>query len=227
MESIPKVWGPLGNVDLNIVLVTASWCRVPIEENILSAGNPQNAKDVLEWGLGKKYPVFQWADVILNHTNAIVKYIATTSTIGMLYHGRSIYDLGLIDQWLDFAISEVEPNLKVILDDLFGWERATRDAKNKAYEALNKAFNVLDAQLAHRKALVGETASLADVVLGSYVIQAYRTIIDEAGRAKLPNLSGWVYQLATNENFTRHLGNVKFCQRSLAEIPRGKSKGNQ
>ncbi|CAI9112355.1 OLC1v1012795C1 [Oldenlandia corymbosa var. corymbosa] len=71
---------------------------------------------------------------------------------------------GKIEQWIDFATTEIDANTGQWLYPRLGYQVYLPPAEEAAISALKKALGALNTHLASRTFLVGDTVVLADVI---------------------------------------------------------------
>eukprot|EP00744_Colponema_vietnamica_P002406 GILI01003780.1.p1 GENE.GILI01003780.1~~GILI01003780.1.p1 ORF type:complete len:721 (+),score=269.62 GILI01003780.1:54-2216(+) len=99
---------------------------------------------------------------VIQFGRAIARYLARLGNSDL--NGRSFFESGLVDQWLEFSVNEIDqyaslvPKLKSLKED----------ARAKVQDGLKRAFTALNDHLLHNTFMVGRGLTLADVaVLGS------------------------------------------------------------
>jgi glutathione S-transferase len=128
-------------------------------------------------------------DVKMWESMAINLYLAKKYDKGL--QPKSIVDEAHAVKWSFWAMTEVESFLVTVLMNRMFLPPDQRDPKaaEAAIEKLNKPFAVLDAELAERKYLVGDTYTVADVNVAGVLTWVPLLGID---LAKFPNLERWL-----------------------------------
>ena len=88
---------------------------------------------------------------------------------------------------------------------------------------LKSLCKVLDTHLKGKQFLVGDSLTLADVVLGTSLIIPFQTVLDAGFRKGMGNLSNWFIKLIANKSFINTVGIIKPCEKALPAFnPDGK-----
>jgi glutathione S-transferase len=113
----------------------------------------------------------------LGESNAILWYFGE----GTRFVPEDRFDRAKVQQWLSFEQAQIEPSLGVarFLITYSGWPRDRYEPRLKEYWSRGrKALAGLDASLADREWLVGETPTLADLALYAYTHAAGEAEVD-------------------------------------------------
>jgi len=128
-------------------------------------------------------------DVTMWESMAINLYLAKKYDKGLV--PKTLVDECHAIKWSFWAMTEVEPPLLTVLMNRMFLSPDERDAKavEAAIEKLKKPFAVLDAELAERKYLVGDSYSVADVNVASVLSWVALLSIDTT---EFTNLTRWL-----------------------------------
>lgn len=125
-------------------------------------------------------------------SRAILRHIARINKNARLL-GSSDFEQTLVDQWLEFDSSELEPAVLALLNPIFGWQPAlTAEVSARANSDLQKSLKILDAHLLLNTFLVGTQVTIADISLAGTLIPAYQFYLEAAQRESFPNLLRWL-----------------------------------
>lgn len=200
-------------------LITAKFVGQDIAEPPFKFGTDNKGQDYTrnKHPLGK-VPVLETKDGCIFESNAIVRYVARLGNAnqhGM--YGRSAYEQGQVDQWLDFATKEVEPNVLGFVLPLTVQTDKYNPEEAKAVEAGTKSvLKAMDAILETRTFFVGERISAADVVLFCTVLPLFRNVADAAFRKPYTNVMRWFLTCAAQPQVTGTIGTVALCEKRPA-----------
>lgn len=134
-------------------------------------------------------PALVDGDVTMWESMAINLYLAKKYDKGLV--PKTLVDECHAIKWSFWAMTEVEPPLLTVLMNRMFLSPDERDAKavEAAIEKLKKPFAVLDAELAERKYLVGDSYSVADVNVASVLSWVALLSIDTT---EFTNLTRWL-----------------------------------
>ena len=148
-------------------------------------------------------PVLQDGDFCLFESNAIVRHLAETRC-GAPWYPADPKDRAIANQWMDWGAIEVaEPMVKLFIQYVRTAE-ADRDAGiiAAALERATTKWGILDAALADRAYLLGDTLTMADIPPGCWVQRWFALPVE---RPDLPNLKAWYERLAARPAYRRHV----------------------
>lgn len=122
-------------------------------------------------------PMLETSDGVVSGAFAICKHLCRSS--GKLYLSGNALDCALVDQWVNWAFSNLIPNLDQVMGGVFG----SLDIYDSDWKDANKVLkgNVMSLNNALVKGkgwLVGGQMSLADIVIGVALTQAFQTVLD-------------------------------------------------
>ena len=122
--------------------------------------------------LGKN-PALQTPLGSLFGSHAIVRHIARLDKTNALY-GKSAFEAGKVDQWVDFALAEIDTFSRPIYSMVLGYLPTDEAAIASHTENLLKSFAGLELWLENKTFLVGERITIADIVMLFEVDAVYR-----------------------------------------------------
>jgi elongation factor 1-gamma len=93
--------------------------------------------------------------------------------------------------------------------------RAFAQKEDAAIEALKKTFSVLDKVLESRTFLVGNSVTLADIVMACNLFQGMKNLFDAKFRAAFPSLCRYYATLANQPQFVKVLGEFSLCEKTM------------
>lgn len=147
-------------------------------------------------------PVLETPDGTLAESSAIARYLASLSSNQTLYpqsEDPSDTTRALIDAWVDWA-SSLDTATKNWVEPMFGEGPQQPSAVAAAKAQFEKALQTLDIHLAFRTYLVGETITLADLVVVSHLLLLYLTVSIVALFCNLTWTSCWTCNWGLDQN---------------------------
>ena len=151
-------------------------------------GNDQPA--YLAMNPNGKVPTVVDGDLIVWESNAVLRYIATK------YKAESVWPedaagRATIDRWMDWSATTLTPPLGRM-------RKAMKAGEEYSTAPVFAAFKLLDAQLASRDYMAGDTYTLADIAGGASV---HRWFLLKIERPDLVNLRAYYKRLLENPAF--------------------------
>nr|PNR30860.1 hypothetical protein PHYPA_027176 [Physcomitrium patens] len=147
-----------------------------------------------------KAPVLETPEGSISESNAIAHYelllvsntIAGLKNVGLF--GSTAYEKALVDQWIDFGSLEIDTNA-------LRWAYPPSSINN-----LKRALTALNAHLASRTYLVGESVTLADIVLSCNLSLPFYVAMTKEFTADYPHVERYFWTLINQPNFKKVFG---------------------
>ena len=138
---------------------------VDYEHVATNFGTDSKQADYLAVNPNGRIPALVDGDVVLFESMAINVYVAEKYGDGL--YPESAVDRARTQQWSVWGISEIEPLQMRMIIQMFFTPEDKRDAKEieRASRGLERPLKVLDAHLADRAYLLGDTFTIADLNL--------------------------------------------------------------
>ena len=144
-------------------------------------------------------PTLQDGDLVLWESHAILRYLAATYGAGMLWR-QDVRERAIVDQWTDWTATTFQPAWIAVF-----WlfvrtpkEQHDRKAIAAAHARTVSALRILDAHLADRDYLAGNSLSYADIAAG---VALYRWFTMEIDRPAMPGVENWYRRLEQRPAF--------------------------
>lgn len=191
--NVQKVLWLLGELDLPHEHVPAGGDFGGLDDPAFRAMNPHG-----------KAPVIADNEVVVWESHAILRYLAAAHGADRFWPADPAARAP-VDGWMDWAQTALQP---AFLGGVFwgGYRtpEAQRDAAavSRALDQTARCLALVDAQLAGRAFVVGETLSLADIAIGAHL---YRYIELEIDRPALPRLETWYGRLSERPAYREHV----------------------
>lgn len=141
-----------------------------------------------------KVPTVVDGDLVVWESNAVLRYIATK------YKSESVWPesaagRAAIDKWMDWSATTLTPPLGRL-------RKAMKAGEEYSTAPVFAAFKLLDAQLADRSYMAGDSFSLADIAAGASI---HRWFLLKIEKPDLKNLRAYYERLLTNSAFKAHI----------------------
>ncbi len=198
------LWGRANSVNVQKVVWMLAELGTPYER--IDAGMKFGVNDTPEYKAMNPNGLIPTIDddgYVLWESNAIVRYLAAKHATGTLYPADAA-DRFRAEQWMDWQATTLMPPVNVVFLGLIRTPPERRDmaAIEAATARAEAALAILDAHLAGRVCMLGETFTMADVAVGTAANRWSRLPIDRAPR---PNVERWLAALAERPAFAAHL----------------------
>ncbi|XP_066281110.1 elongation factor 1-gamma-like [Branchiostoma lanceolatum] len=177
-----------------------------------------------------KVPAFEGKDgTCLFESNAIAYYLGNDQL-----RGTSPKSAALVQQWVNFADSEILPAACSWVYPTLGIMQYNKGNTDQAKEAIKKVLTVLNEYLKTRTFLVDERVSLADISVACNLLLPYQQVLEPAFRQPFVNVNRWFVTCVNQPQFKAALGVVKLCDKmaqfdakKFAELTPKKDKGGK
>lgn len=190
------IWGRLNSHNVKKV----AWAAAEVgEPNIRhDMGGPFGFTDAyLAMNPNRLVPTIEDEGFVLWESNAILRYLAARYA-PMLWPADPV-ERALGDRWMDWQFGYADAQRPIFLN-LVRTPVEKRDgaAIARAADACGQQMAILDAALAQRPWLSGETFGIADMPMGVYA-HTYFTL--DIPRPSLPHVEGWYGRLRSRPAF--------------------------
>jgi len=201
------------------VLIAAKYAGVNVE--VVTNVDTKSA-DFLKKNPTGKVPVLETDKGTISESNAIARYIAREGKPE--FYGKSNIETALVDQWIDFAASEIELASYAWLFPIQGVIPNNHQATKKAQEDIKKVLSILDNHLLPRTYLVGNYVTLADVAVATALLQLYQLVLDPTFRKEFVNTNRWFVTIVNQPEVKAVLGEVKLSEKAAVAAAAPKEK---
>lgn len=174
----------------------------------------QNPKDKAALADNKfaVYPILDTTEGRLANSNAIMSFLAN----GHAMAGASSYEKAAILNWMDFSASFLEPVVLQLVAPIFGQLSFDEKKHDLALRDLRSVLQVLNDQLKKTSHVVGSKVTLADLVIGCALVNAYRFVLDAEFRKSFLAVFTWFERLVILKEFKLVWGHIHACYTPLS-----------
>eukprot|EP00808_Paulinella_micropora_P023659 g1550.t1 len=194
----------------------------------LETVDSKDAKEYMSLAAYENAPVLNTPMGPISGDLAILRYVARCRQDSGLY-GQSFYESGLVDQWLDFNTSTLEPAAQVWILPVKGLLAFDGRAYNQAKKDVASSLKALDEVLLKQTYLVGERVTIADIAVATTLVDLMKEVMDANFRKPIPNVCRWFETVVNQEPCKEVLGKVEMAkQEKQAPKPakEAKQQGN-
>jgi len=157
---------------------------------------------------GPDGPVFE--------SNAIAKYVARK---GNVLYGATPYEASLIDSWVDWA-AKIDTSVGIWLYPILGYLEFNAQATEAAKLEVAKLLTTLNNALLTRTFLVGESITLADIILCCSLYSGMNKLFDAKYRKPFGNVMRWYSTVMRQANVVAVAGPFHLCAEMAVYVPK-------
>jgi len=204
---------PKENLRAKKILVSAKYLGIEIDfPSDFKMGTDNKTKEFLQMNPLGKVPVLKTLDGPIFESHAILRYLAQKGKKNLL--GKTAYESALVDQWMEFASTQIEPPASTWLYPIWGLIPNNPAATNKAKGDILRLLTVLNTHLSSRTFLVGERISLADICVAINLFYPYTMVLDLGLRKKFTHTNRWFLTVLNQPEFKEYFPEVVLCVKS-------------
>lgn len=199
-----EIWGRPYSSNVIPVIWTAN--ELELDYTLQLAGGSFGKLDTAEYaGINpnRMIPAIRDGDFALWESHAIVRYLCDRYANGTLcpHHPQT---RAVADQWMEWSGTRAFPP---VIQLFFATVRTAPDNRDTAKIAslrdeASEVLALLDAHLADRTYVTGDTFTMGDIPLGCV---AYRFFNVDVDRPSLPNLEAWYARLCERSAYQKHV----------------------
>ncbi|XP_020096261.1 elongation factor 1-gamma 2 [Ananas comosus] len=207
-----------GNKNALKALIAAEYSGVQVElVKNFEMGVSNKTPEFLKMNPLGKIPVLETPDGPIFESNAIARYVTRLKADNPLY-GSSLIEYARIEQWMDFASSEIDPNIGRWLYPRLGFVPHIPLSEELAISGLKRALGALNTHLAANTYLVGHSVTLADIVMTCNLYYGIVRILTKSFTSEFPHVERYFWTMVNQPNFVKVMGEVKQVD-SVPSIP--------
>ncbi len=141
---------------------------------------------------------------VLWESNAIVRYLCARHSMGTLCP-HDLQRRADMERWMDWQQTTLRPHFHALSDALNRANPPADDVVNRLLTAMMGMWEILDAQLAGRSFIAGQSLTMVDIPFCYIVNRWYRLPVEHGDFA---NLRAWFERLCERPAFRRHVYDV-------------------
>jgi len=206
-------------------LIAARIAGVEFTE-VFIAFDDQKKPEFLKINPTGKVPCAETPEGTIFESGAIARYIARLHPEKGLY-GSTVYESGLVDQWVDFVATGMPSSLATITYQTAGRQESNAATYSQAIKDVREQLTIIEKHLQKSGSnyLVGNTITIADIKLIVAVGSLFRIVLDEGSRKAFPALTKYIGEHTKRPEFREFMGNFKFAKKMLKPpVPKKEEK---
>jgi elongation factor 1-gamma len=198
-----------GNKNAFKGLIAAEYCGVKVElAKDFQMGVSNKTPEFIKMNPLGKVPVLETPDGAVFESNAIARYVARSKGDNFLY-GTSLIEYARVEQWMDFAATEVDSNIAKWLYPRLGFVPYIPAAEEIGIAGLKRALDALNTHLASNTFLVGHSVTLADIVMTCNLYHGFARLLTKTVTSEFPHVERYFWTMVNQPNFKKVIGEVK------------------
>ena len=188
--NVQKVMWAIGEMDLKYIRHDVSG-SFGVNDNYLKL-NPSGTVPTIEDG-----------ELALWESNTCIRYLAGQYGSGNLYPDNPM-EVALADQWMEYQTSSLTPVIFQVFYNKIRLpaEQAKPDQITEGVRGCSKFFNKLNQHLAKQDFLAGDTFSMGDICIGSFMYRYYEMDIE---RPSIKFIEAWYQRLTERPAYRKHV----------------------
>lgn len=155
-----------------------------------------------------KVPVLETPDGPIFESNAIARYVTRLKADNPLY-GSSLIEYAQIEQWIDFAATEIDTNIGRWLYPRMGFFPFAAVVEESVILVLKRSLGALNTHLATNTYLVGHSVTLADIIMTCNLYYGFARIMTKSFTSEFPHVERYLWTMVNQPNFSKIIGEVK------------------
>ncbi|KAF3061965.1 Elongation factor 1-gamma [Daldinia childiae] len=205
MAPFGKIYSYPGNFRVERAQVVAAYngLEVPLAEDFKMNVDNKSPEFLAKFPLGM-VPALECADgFCVGQGGAIAYYLARSGPKKDQLLGADPKTQAIIDEWVFLGETELIPNILPPTAIVFYKGYTLDDDRyNKCIAAAERALKRVDAALqGGQKYLVGDSVTLADIMVAGCVFFGTKVVIDAEIRKEIPNVVAWAQRLEALPEF--------------------------
>jgi glutathione S-transferase len=200
-----QIWGRANSINVQKVMWTVG--ELGLEYVRHEAGGRAGGLDTPEFAAMNPHrtiPVIEDGGTVVWESGAIVRYLAAKYGPGTLWP-QDPAERAVADEWLEWTHTSLQPGFL----RLFAAVARTPPQKQNVQRVINilqrvaTLYQRLDAHLAHRPYIGGESFTMGDIAPGATMYRFHA--MELPARPAFPNLAAWHERLREREAFRQHV----------------------
>ncbi len=199
-----EIWGRTNSINVQKVMWTVAELGLDhVRHDAGGAFGVVDTGDYIKMNPNRLVPTIRDGDLVLWESHAIVRYLAARHDAGGLWP-TDIAVRADSDRWMDWMANTLNAPMRPVFWGLIRTPPEQRDDAAIAEGAKQLAvdFSILDAALAGRDFIAGDTLTMGDIPIGC---AAYRYLALDIERPSLPNMEAWYGRLTGRPAFRDHV----------------------
>jgi len=199
-----KVWGRTNSGNVQKVMWAVG--ELGLEHQRIDAGGTFGGLDTDAYGTlnpNRHVPTLEDGRIVLWESNVIVRYLAAKYGAGGLWPTDPGVR-GVADQGMDWQQTTLGPEMRIVFWGLVRTPAERRDQRaiDAALAQLRELWARLEAHLASRAFVAGDTLTIGDIPIG---VMCYRYYALDIERPRLDHLGAWYARLTARPAFRAHV----------------------
>ncbi|KAH8514805.1 hypothetical protein H0E87_007592 [Populus deltoides] len=201
------------NAYKTLIAAEYSGVDVKLAENF-EMGVTNKTPEFLKMNPIGKVPVLETPEGPVFESNAIARYVTRLKADNHLY-GSSLIEYARIEQWIDFAATEIDAGISKWLYPRLGYQPYLPPAEEAAIFALKRAVGALNLHLTSNTYLVGHSVTLADIIMTCNLYTGFSYVMTKSFTSEFPHVERYFWTMVNQPNVKKVVGEVKQAESVL------------
>jgi elongation factor 1-gamma len=198
-----------GNKNAFKALIAAEYVGVKVElVKNFEMGVSNKTPEFIKMNPLGKVPVLETPEGGVFESNAIARYVVRSKGDNLLY-GSSLIEYARVEQWIDFATTEIDSNIARWLYPRLGYGPYIPESEEVGIAGLKRSLDALNTHLASNTFLVGHSVTLADIILTCNLYYGFARLLNKAFTSEFPHVERYFWTMVNQPNFKKVIGEVK------------------
>jgi len=149
---------------------------------------------------------------IIGESSAIAAHFAR---LGNGTYGANAFEAAKIDEWIAFAQHSILANAGPVVYAVLGHRVVPQDQFVAAVNKLKAQAKILNGYLKDRQYLVGDSVTVADVLVAGSLVLAFQTVFDGGFRKGMAALTSWFERCIAHPAFVNNFGHIKMTEKAM------------
>jgi glutathione S-transferase len=199
-----EIWGRPYSSNVIPVIWTAN--ELGLDYTLQLAGGSfgkLDSEDFAKINPNRMIPAIRDGDFALWESLAIVRYLCDRYGAGTLSPSDS-QTRAIADQWMEWSASRAFLPVIYLFFATVRTDPGLRDPEKiaKLRDEAHEALTIVDAHLANRPFVCGESFTMGDIPLGCIAYRYFNVVVE---RPALPNVEAWYHRLAKRPAYRDHV----------------------
>ena len=182
-----------------------------VPELVIDSEETRKTKEYKEFNPTNKFPLLETPEGNLQESLAIAKFLAAGHATLL---GSNEVERAQIDQWLLWSQSGDAQSTYGAIMAIFGRAEVSQQQFNDGVKQIKENVRAINACL-KGDWLVGNSCTVADLVLGGSLMLAFQVILDQGFTKAAPKAAQWFERVAALPEFIATFGRVRIAKKSI------------
>lgn len=202
------------------IRIVSKFFKMPPAFEFINTMAPEVLTKLLSYSPTKTQPLLKDDELFISGTLPIIRHLLSSNEeVKKLLVGCCPKAQAICDMWLNFFINSISPIVFEINCQLNGRKRFNKDVFDTAVNDLVSQLEIVNKNLMFKTFLVGNSITLPDLLLCSYVLPMFNKVLLDKYKAKIPNVIRHFYFVKEIREVKDILGEATPCKEMMKPLP--------